>query len=81
MVRETCKKVNDSMSNFVKEMKEIDAPCFVAVLIPGKGYKYQMLMPEEIENEKPEIVECYGKFNKFLQVCLDFNKEDYGIDI
>lgn len=79
--RETCKQINDSMVNFTKEMKEYNIPCFVAVLIPGKGYKYQMIMPEEIENETPEIIESYGKFNKFLQVCLNFNKQDYGIDI
>ena len=50
-------------------------PVFVAYYVQGKGYQYNAQFPEEIGT--PELVPEFGKFNEFLRVCMDFNKEDY----
>ena len=59
-------------NSLVRLCREVNIPIFIAFHIPQKGYQYNALFPEEIEY-KPE----YGKFKKFLQTIIDFNKEEY----
>lgn len=62
-------------NQYIKKCQEMEIPVFVAYFIPGKGYQYNAYFPEEIGTQ--EIKSEYGKFNEFLRVCIDFNKEDY----
>ena len=59
-------------SQLVRKCENAKIPCFVAYLVPGKGYQYNAVLPEEIGVESE-----YGKFQQFLKTCLDFNRADY----
>lgn len=63
-------------NQLVKECQDAGIPMFFAYYLPDKGYQYAAMFPEEMpdrENLKSE----HNKFKKFLQVIIDFNKEDY----
>lgn len=68
--------VKIEVNNLMKIANDSKIPIFVAYYAPGKGYIYDGLFPEEIEDAE-DLKEQYGKFMKFLKVCIDFNKEDY----
>lgn len=67
--------VKIEVNNLMKIAEENKIPIFISYYAPGKGYVYDGLFPEEIES--PDLYEQYGKFMKFLKVCIDFNKDDY----
>lgn len=72
------KRVHDvkiGVNGLIKIAEESQIPIFIAYYAPGKGYVYDGLFPEEIGAE--DLQTQYGKFIKFLQVCLDFNKKEY----
>ena len=48
---------------------------FVAYYGPKKGYEYACVLPEDVDDQ--DVESEYGRFLKFFQVCIDFNKEDY----
>jgi hypothetical protein len=67
-------KIKILANQLVRECEIAKIPIFLSYYVPGKGYQYNALLPEEIgEDMKGE----YNKFKRFLQVCVDFNKEDY----
>ena len=57
--------VKIEVNNLMKIANDSKIPIFVAYYAPGKGYIYDGLFPEEIEDAED------------LKVCIDFNKEDY----
>lgn len=63
------------VNSLMKIATEANIPIFVAYYAPGKGYVYDGMLPEELAAD--DLKEQYGKFMKFLQVCIDFNKADY----
>lgn len=63
------------MNTFIRQLTLANIPSFVAVYIPGKGYQYNAVFPEELEMNDCDS-EC-GKFNEFLKTCINFNKENY----
>lgn len=67
--------VKIGVNSLIKTAEESKIPIFIAYYAPGKGYVYDGLFPEELEED--DLKEQYGKFFKFLQVCIDFNKKDY----
>lgn len=67
--------VKIGVNNLVKIAEESNIPIFIAYYAPGKGYVYDGLFPEELEEE--DLKSQYGKFMKFLKVCIDFNRQDY----
>ena len=68
-------KVKIATNQYVKLATEQEIPVFVAYYIPKKGYEYACVLPEDLDTE--DVKGEYGKFMKFFQVCIDFNKEDY----
>ena len=60
---------------FIKTAEEKGIPALAIYYIPGKGYKYQGILPQELENE--EVSSEYDKFKEFLRLIIGFNKEDY----
>jgi len=72
-------RVKMAAKAFVRDLESEGIPSFVAYYLPGKGYKYRATFPEEIGSE--ELESEFGKFKKFLQVCIDFNKEDGTVSV
>lgn len=68
-------EINLEAKNFYKKCFRNNVPVFISYYIPNKGYQYRTAFPEEIGTE--EVASQYGKFKKFLQICIDFNKKDY----
>lgn len=67
--------VKIGVNSLIKTSEAAQIPIFIAYYVPGKGYVYDGMLPEELNS--PDLKEQYGKFWRFLQLCLDFNKEDY----
>ena len=67
--------VKIGVNNLVKIAEESKIPIFIAYYAPGKGYVYDGLLPQELESA--DLIDQYDRFWKFLQLCIDFNKDDY----
>lgn len=65
-------KINSN--RLLKECEEAEIPIFIAYFIPGEGYVYQGLLPEEIGTEN--VSSEYGRFTEFLKTCIGFNQAD-----
>lgn len=63
---------------FVKKAKEAGIPSFVALFIPGQGYFYNGVWPEEIEDKKgrASVTDQDGRFLAFLRTCAEYNLAD-----
>lgn len=68
-------KIKIATNQFIKLANEQDIPVFVAYYVPKKGYEYACVLPEDVDDQ--DVESEYGRFLKFFQVCIDFNKEDY----
>ena len=64
-----------AMNALTKRFEALEIPMFVALYSGSEGYIYDAVLPEEIG--KDSCSSEYGRFLKFLQVVIDFNKEDY----
>lgn len=73
--KEAVHNLKINANRLIKEAKESEIPMFIAYYVPGTGYIYDGIFPEEIGT--PAMKPAHGKFLKFLRDCLDFNKEDY----
>ena len=66
-------------NQLAKECKIAGIPFFLSYYnkdrAVGKRYQYAAMFPEELENGVAESE--YGKFKKFLQVVIGFNRTDY----
>lgn len=61
-----------SAENLRKLAEENEVYMFIAFHTPA-GYGYKMVSPEQFDS--PQARKEYGKFNKFLQTVIDFNKD------
>lgn len=66
--------VKIATNQLVKLAEDNEIPIFIAYYDPKRGYQYNGIFPEEIENSDAESQ--YGRFMEFLKVCISFNKED-----
>jgi len=62
----------------VKKARDAGIPSFISFYIPGQGYFYNGIWPEEIEEKKgrASVSDQDGRFLAFLQVCADYNIAD-----
>ncbi len=67
------------VNKMTREAKEHGIPIFIAFYSPLDGYVYNAVLPEEVEDENlaKDLESEYGKFNKFLRICMDFNREEF----
>jgi len=72
-------EVKIAINTLMKKFEELGLPAFIAVYVGSEGkndgYLYDTVLPEEIG--KDTCPSQYGRFLKFLQIVIDFNKEDY----
>ena len=68
--------IKKTIENLTNDLAESGYPSFVAVYVPGSGYQYSAILPEEININ---ISSTETKFNEFLKTVIGFNKEDYKI--
>ncbi len=67
-----------AINTLMKKFEELQIPVFIAMYAGEdnkENYIYDAVLPEEIGTEKCQSQ--YGKFLKFMQIVIDFNKEDY----
>lgn len=62
-------------NQLIKHCKNAEIPMFLTYYIPGTGYVYQGLFPEDIDT--PNVESEFGRFVEFLKTCVKFNQEDY----
>ena len=60
-----------NINRMVKECEENDIPIFIAYFGEHEGWVYNAILPEETSH-----TEEYGKFNKFLAIVIDWDKEE-----
>lgn len=63
------------LNNLTKICESENIPFFVAFYTEKNGYEYRGLFPEEIDERNMESQ--WGRFPKFLETVIGFNKEDY----
>lgn len=66
------KKIKKMANDLTAEAEKSEIPILVVYFDPQKGYQYKAVLPEQFNT--PEMRKEYGKFNKFLQVCIDLNE-------
>lgn len=60
-----------NVNRMIKECEENDIPIFIAYFGEHEGWVYNAIFPEETSRESE-----YGKFNKFLAIVMDWDKEE-----
>ena len=65
------------INDMVRNAKKDGIPLFAMYYSPIEGMVYNGVIPEEIENPSPEVIEIYGKFNDIMRICIGFNKEEF----
>ena len=68
-----------AVNHLIKTAKEMEVPIFIAYKDPEKGYTYNGVFPEELDD--PTMTAEYGKFTQFMKVCSDFNKSDFKMQV
>jgi len=68
---------NIKIRNLVKECEDAKIPIFVAYYLNDKGFKYRATLPQEVGITEIENKEVCNKFKKFLQVVMNYDKNDY----
>lgn len=63
------------INRLLKDCEQAEIPIFLTYYLPGVGYVYHGLFPEEMQSE--QLQSEYGRFSEFLKTCISFNKEDY----
>ena len=66
-----------SVNDMVKNAKENGVPMFIAYYSPTDGYVFNGVLPEEIINEDADVSSEYGKFNAFMRICMNYNREEF----
>lgn len=64
-----------SVKALLRLCEKYNVPIFISYYTNKDGYSYQGLFPEEIEDDS--FRSQYGRFPKFLETVVGFNKEDY----
>lgn len=71
----TSSYIKHEVSSLVRKCAEKDIPVFVTYYIPGKGYQYNGIWPQEINSE--DVKSEYDHFNEFFKLICGFKKENY----
>lgn len=63
-----------ALNKLVREAGAAGIPIFTAYYSQDEGYVFNGMLPEEIGTDS--VKSEYGRFDQFMRICLDFNKED-----
>lgn len=82
-----------SLQNFLTEN---GVPCFLGYYIPktlrdkncedeesitGGKFAFDITLPEEIQDPTPDVLAQYGRFKRLMRAGVNFDKEDFHLDI
>ncbi len=80
-MKERIHKIIVKLNCLKKLCEDGNVPYFFAFYDPRPStkdsYSYSSLIPEEIRDPGKEITNQYDRFQKFLEIVVDFNLEDY----
>ena len=68
----TAKSLKKTINELLSEAERMEVPIFVAYYDKNKGYQQKAVLPEQFDS--PEMQKQYGKFRKFMKVCIDLNE-------